>query len=96
MSPGDGLSQLLTRLNVRAALEERGAAVNRREVAGSLERDVMLTAILRDARSPVVERIKAIHELNKVEGCHLHRHQVTGRITLEEAIEASRRLDVEL
>lgn len=34
-------------------------------------------------------RIKAIQELNKVEGRHIQKHHMEGRITLEEALGAS-------
>jgi len=78
--------RLLTKANVGAAIAAR---VDRREhaaIADADERDRLLTAIARDPRGQVRDRIRAIQELNRCSGRHsIHLHH-RGRLTLEEAL----------
>lgn len=81
-------SQLLRKVNVRAAVDKLTERKEAKQIADAIERDEHLTKIIRShSEAPVV--IQAIKELNKVEGRHIYRHQVTGRITLEQALGAS-------
>jgi phage terminase small subunit len=85
-------SRLLTRANVRRAIDEHLARDGRAEILKADERDILLSQIARSASVPIHERIRAISELNKCSGRHSVRHLQSGRITLEEALEASRNL----
>lgn len=84
--------RLLARANIQAAIAGR---VERREqaaIATADERDQILSAIARDDQAEFSDRIRAICELNKCTGRHSVQLLHKGRLTLEEAIAASRRL----
>lgn len=83
-------SQLLTKPNIRKALEDLADKRDQRTIATAEERDIALTEILRSTRYKPLTRIRAIQEMNKVEGRHVARHEIAGRITLEMALAASR------
>lgn len=86
-------SQLLTRLNVRNALEKALEKVERAAIADAVERDELLTGILRNPFLESKTRMRAIAELNKVEGRHIARHKIEGKLTLEVSLGLSRELD---
>lgn len=83
-------SQLLKKVNVQAELQARIRASEQREKADAEERDRILSAFARDVAADKDVRISAIKELNKVDGRHTVRHQIEGRVTLEQALTASR------
>lgn len=85
-------SRLLTKANVRRAMDEHLARDSRADVLAADERDILLSQIARSTSVPVHERIRAISELNKCTGRHSIRHLQPRRMTLEEAMEASRTL----
>jgi hypothetical protein len=58
--------------------------------AQAAERDRLLSAIARDTEAQTFDRIAAIKELNKVDGRHVVRPQINGKVTLEQALTASR------
>lgn len=84
-------SRLLTKANVRAAIDRRLARDARPTVLAADERDILLSEIARSAAVPIAERIRAIAELNKCTGRHSVHNLRPARITLEEALEASRK-----
>ena len=84
-------SRLLTRANVRAAIDQHLTRDARSQVLAADERDILLSQIARSTAVPAAERIRAISELNKCTGRHAVRHLQPGRITLEQALEASRK-----
>ena len=86
-------SQLLSKLNIQAAIEERGRRGDLKGIAHANERDVILTRIARNDHLPSAERIRAIVEMNKCEGRHITRRQLYRGITLEEALGASREIE---
>lgn len=82
-------AQLIANVNVRRALEQREAAAERTSIANAQERDEILSMIARDKGRSSLNRMIAIKELNKVNGRHTVRHQLEGKITLEQALTAS-------
>lgn len=84
-------SRLLSKANVAAELQIRLEAREEEERAGAQERDRLLSAIARNIGEETFDRISAIKELNKVDGRHAIRHSSEGRVTLEQALMASRR-----
>jgi phage terminase small subunit len=76
-------SQLLTRLNIRAAIQERADQADRKAIASARERDVFLTEVLRDEGLPIEDRIRAAIEMNRCAGRHAARHRPAGQKTLE-------------
>lgn len=86
-------SRLLTRANIQAALAARICQQEATGFATAVERDEVLTRILRDSNVSAGDRIRAIAEMNKCEGRHSMAHKVTGRLTLEEALGMSREID---
>lgn len=85
-------SRLLTKANVRALIDGRLYAESEGDVMAARERDVLLSNIARSSQAPVRDRIRAISELNKCSGRHSIRHLQSGRLTLEQAMEESRKL----
>ncbi len=83
-------SRLLTRANVRAAINASLRRESREEIMVADERDRLLSMFARMTSLCVRDRIRAIAELNKCTGRHSILHLQTGRITLEQALESSR------
>jgi phage terminase small subunit len=85
-------SKLLRKPNIAAAIEKLVRSRESEELASARDRDLILSKIARSTAYKPVTRILAIRELNKVEGRHVNRHEISGRITLEDAMQASREL----
>ncbi len=83
-------SRLLTRANVRTAINASLRRESRDEIMAADERDRLLSMFARMTSLCVRDRIRAIAELNKCTGRHSIQHLQTGRITLEQALERSR------
>jgi phage terminase small subunit len=83
-------SRLLTRANLRNAIDASLHREGREEVMAADERDRLLSMFARMKSLPVRDRIRAIAELNKCTGRHSIQHLQSGRITLEQAMERSR------
>jgi phage terminase small subunit len=83
-------SRLLTKANVRAALEAVQAQRTDAAIADANERDRIATAAARDAGADWHIRLKAIGELNKCEGRHSMSVKHSGRISLEDILTESR------
>ena len=83
-------SRLLTKANIRAALAALAEKAEQQGKAHAEERDLICSTLARDPRAPAETRLAAIKELNKVDGRHTHRHQIEGKVTLEQALAASR------
>lgn len=84
-------ARLLGKVSVQKAIEKRLAARENESIMDADERDAVLSAIARSERK-VMARIRAISELNKCTGRHSMKHLHSGKITLEQAMEASRRV----
>lgn len=82
--------RLLGKASVRAAIEAREERRAAKGIATADERDEVLSDILRDQRADGLTRISAIKELNKVTARHSMTHLHKGKLTLEQALEASR------
>ena len=82
--------RLLTRANVRAAIEKRQAKREEAAIADANERDRIATLAARDGQAEWRDRLKAISELNKCDGRHSMSVKHSGKITLEEILTESR------
>lgn len=82
--------RLLAKANISAELSKAIAGDAKTERAGAEERDRLCSAFVRDPKLPVADRLSALKELNKVDGRHTVRHQIEGKVTLEQALAASR------
>ncbi len=80
--------KLLTKVDIRHALEQRVEQRERKAIADADERDELLTLCARERLAGWEQRIAAIKELNKVTGRHVVR--VEGRMTLEQLLGESR------
>lgn len=85
-------SRLLRKANVRNELDRRNALKTGKVIADAAERDEALTGILRGPYAPLT-RIRAIQEMNKVEGRHITRIDARVEFSLAEAMQASRDLE---
>lgn len=83
-------SRLLRKANIRAVIELREDRRAETSILTSDQRDELLSDVARDLEQDTRERISAIKELNKVTGRHILKHQVEGRVTLEQILGASR------
>lgn len=85
-------SRLLTRANLRNAINASLRREAREEIMAADERDRLLSKFARMPSLSVRDRIRAIAELNKCTGRHSIQHLQTGRITLEQAMDLSRKI----
>jgi phage terminase small subunit len=83
-------SRLLRNPKVAKAVAERQQRAEKASIATSDELDEILTNIARRAKFSPKDRIRAISEINKTRGRHSSTVNVNGRLTLEDALAASR------
>lgn len=83
-------SRLLGKASIRQEVETRTVKREDRAIADAEERDKILSKLARRNIS-AKDRIAAIKELNKCTGRHSMKHLVEGKLTLEQAIAASRK-----
>jgi len=74
----------------RAEVERRQEKQTSKAIADAAERDEMLTKIARGS-APAIVKISAIKELNKCTGRHSIKHLHEGKLTLAQAVAASRK-----
>ena len=86
-------SKLLTKANIQAALAARVARRELKDIADADERDRYFSDFLRDEDLDIHARLIAGKELNKVSGRHSILVNVKGKLTLEDALQASREGD---
>lgn len=86
-------SRLLTRANIQKALAGRRDRREQDSIAEADERDRYFSTFLRDEHLDIHARLIAGKELNKVSGRHSILVNVKGKLTLEEALGASRKGD---
>ena len=91
-SAGQTGYKLLKKAQVQAALAALSAKRDTALIADAELRDQTLSAILLNSSEVALARIAAAKELNKCEGRHSVTHILKGKLTLEQAIAASRRL----
>lgn len=84
-------AKLLRKASIRQEVDRRQNARTDAAIADADERDRVLTEILRKAGAPALVRISAVKELNKCSGRHSMRHLHEGKLTLEQALAASRK-----
>lgn len=82
-------TQLLRKPNIRQEVDRRQEKRTTKEIADADERDRILSKLARKNIS-AKDRIAAIKELNKCTGRHSMKHLHEGKLTLEQAIAASR------
>jgi phage terminase small subunit len=75
-------SRLLTKANIRAAVNEARADLTTEAIADAKERRELLTKHARNMQEPV-SSIKAVDVLNKMDGIYIEKHDVTGNLTVE-------------
>lgn len=85
-------ARLLGKVWIQRAIATRTRQETKVSIAQADERDTILTEIARKASSGTKERISAIKELNKCSGRHSIKHMHEGKLTLEQAIAASRQV----
>jgi len=83
-------NKLLRKANIRAEVERRQEKQTSKAIADAAERDEMLTKIARGS-APAIVKISAIKELNKCTGRHSIKHLHEGKLTLAQAVAASRK-----
>lgn len=88
-------SKLLRDRNIQAYIatltqhaEEQ--AVEDAGVASAAERRELLTKIARSADMHPLARLKAVDIHNKMDGLYIQKHEISGKLTLEQVLEASR------
>jgi phage terminase small subunit len=86
-------SRLLRKAKIAEELERLKKRREDTVVATAVERDQVLTRILRSPTYKPITRIRAIQELNRVEGRHVNRHEIKGTFTLEQVLGASRTVE---
>lgn len=84
-------SRLLRKIKIAKVMKARELARDQAAIATADERDTILTGIARELETPALVRITAVKELNKCTGRHSMKHVHEGKLTLEEAIGASRK-----
>lgn len=84
-------SKLLTKANIRGAVDARQAKAEAKGVADALERDLVVSTIMRDTTESGQVRINAAKELNKCSGRHSVNVKLDASETLADIIAASRR-----
>lgn len=77
-------SQLLTKPNVAKAVLERQAKEEQASIANAQERDERLSKIVRKGDDQAA--IRAASEMNKCDGRHSIKHEITGRVKLEQIL----------
>lgn len=85
-------ARLLTKVHIRAAVNDRANRATLESIASAEERDRLLSAIARNEHVEPGVRIRAIAELNRVTGRHSIKHIHEGELTLEQALGASRQV----
>jgi phage terminase small subunit len=83
-------SRLLTKANIRAAIDARVAMHEAKGIASAEERDAILSRVARDETTDWRDRIAAVKELNKCSGRHSIRHVQDVTETLADIIARSR------
>lgn len=82
-------SRLLTKANLRNAIDASLRREGREEIMAADERDRLLSMFARMTSLCVRDRIRAIAELNKCTGRHSIQHLQTGKLTLEQVLDQS-------
>lgn len=80
-------SRLLTKANVRAALEKRIEQKEAKGIASAEVRDHLASEWLQDKTLDHATRIQAMRELNRVDGRYSLKLIHSGRLTIEQALE---------
>lgn len=85
--------KLLRKMEIQQAVVRRTERKEAKAILSADERDEMLSTIARRLASSAdtAGAIRAIAELNKVSGRHSVRHVLEGKLTLEQALDASRK-----
>lgn len=83
-------SRLLRKANIATALAKVVDAQTQSAVADAAERRELLTGMARSKDEHPVARLKAVDILNKMDGLYVQKHEVSGRLTLEQVLDASR------
>jgi phage terminase small subunit len=83
-------SRLLTKANIRKAIQKRQRTREDRSIAVADERDRILSTIARDRLADDSDRIRSIIELNRCSGRHSVHLINKGRLTLEQVLSKSR------
>jgi phage terminase small subunit len=82
-------SRLLTKANVKAAIELRTAKKEAKGIATADERDLAVSEWFRDEALDHGTRLQAARELNRVEGRYTLKVLHSGKLTLEQALDAA-------
>lgn len=83
--------RLLANVRIGRAIATRTLGEKRAAILTADERDQLLSEIARKPLNDAKTRIRAISELNKCTGRHSVKHLHEGKLTLEQAIGASRK-----
>lgn len=87
-------SRLLTKVDVRAAVDRRVEQREARGIATAEARDLLASEWLQDTTLDHTTRIQAMRELNRVDGRYSLKLIHSGRLTIEQALErANERLE---
>lgn len=69
---------------------EAERVVEQKTIADAAERRTLLTGMARDTDEQPVARLKAVDILNKMDGLYIQKHEISGKLTLEQVLDASR------
>lgn len=83
--------RLLGKVSIGRAIAARTLGESKASILTADERDQLLSEMARKKTADAKVRIRAISELNKCTGRHSVKHLHEGRLTLEQAIGASRK-----
>lgn len=82
--------RLLTKADIRQAVDQVVAAREKKTIAAAEERDLILSAIARDTGAENGDRIRSVIELNRCSGRHSLHLIHKGKLTVAEALGLSR------
>jgi len=82
--------RLLTKAHIQAAIKARTETERKASIISADRRDEILSEIAEESEF-ILAKISAIKELNKCSGRHSIKHLHEGKLTLEQALEASRK-----
>jgi len=82
--------RLLTRDHVRASIAAVQDQRDAKEIADAVEIDRLLTLLMRSGLASWSERLRAMNELNRVQGRHSIHVTHSGKLTLEQILAESR------
>lgn len=83
-------TRLCAKPYIRDAIAALAAKATSATVATAQERRELLTTMARDSEMHPLVRLKAVDIANKMDGLYIQKHEISGKLTLEQVLDASR------